>query len=161
MTIREINQAIEEGQSLKLIAQAYGEIATLKIRKIRAAVEKNRLFFNEIAQVFRIVKLQAGFKKVAIQKSRKTVSIMLTSNFRFYGSIDTDVIHFFLENTPKLPTERIVIGKTGNHYLKVMNYFNTYQSIEFGGDLPTAAELASLGQIIKDFQRVLVFYPRL
>ena len=98
---------------------------------------------------------------MAIRKSKGTVSIMLTSNFRFYGGIDNEVIHFFLESTPKFPTDRIVIGKTGNHFLQVINYFNTYQSIELKGDLPDSEELTRLGQMIKDYQQVLVFYPKL
>ena len=160
MSIREIKQAIEEGQSLKQIAQAYGEIATIKIRKIRAQVERNRSFFAEITQVYRIVKIQSMLKNLQVKKSKKTVSILLSSNFRFYGGIDTDVIHFFLENTAKFPTDRIVIGKTGHHYLQVIN-FNTYNSLDFAGDLPNPEELNKLGWMIKDYQQVLIFYPQL
>src|SRR3989344_6678273 len=161
MTIREINQAIEEGQSLKQIAQAYGEIATIKIRKIRAAVEKNRSFLKEIATVYRIVKQQSYVRKLAVKKSKKTVSILLTSNFRFYGNIDMEVTRFFLENTPKIQTDRIVVGKTANHFLQVMKYFNSYQLLNFKADLPTPEELSQLGQLIKEYQQVLVFYPEL
>lgn len=160
MTIRDINQVIEEGISLKQIAQAYGEIASIKIRKIRSEVERNRSFFNEIAAVYKIVK-QAAAKKKADTKPKKTISILLTSNYRFFGNIDSEVIRLFLINTAKIATDRLVIGKTGHEYLKSMRYFNTYQPVELKDDLPAKNELDSLSLEIKDYSQVLVFYPQL
>ncbi|MBI2039904.1 F0F1 ATP synthase subunit gamma [Candidatus Microgenomates bacterium] len=161
MTIKEINQAIDVGQSLRQIAQAYGEIAIIKIKKIRAAVERNRLFLNEIEGVYRTVKQQASLRKIFSKKPKKTISILLTSNFRFSGNIDINVIKFFIESTPKLATDRIVIGKTGLNYLKAMNYFHTYQAVELKEDLPKPLELHQLSQFIKNYTQVLVFYPQL
>ena len=48
MTIKEIEENLEEGESLKAMAQAFSEIANLKIKRIRNAVERNRLFYDEI-----------------------------------------------------------------------------------------------------------------
>lgn len=160
MTIRDINQVMEEGISLKQIAQAYGEIASLKIRKIRSEVERNRSFFSEISTVYKIVK-QAAAKKKADTKPKKTISILLTSNYRFFGNIDSEVIRLFLINTAKIATDRLVIGKTGQEYLKAMRYFNTCQPIKLKDDLPAKNELNSLSLEIKDYSQVLVFYPQL
>ncbi len=161
MTIRDCNTLIEEGVSLKQIAQAYGEIASLKVRKIRVEVEKNRAFFNEISKVYQIVKQQAAAKKIAINKPKKTLSIVLTSNYRFYGGIDSQVLRHFIINTAKIATDRLVIGKTGHEYLKAMRYFNTYQQAETSKDLPSFQELNKLSPIIKNYSQVLVFYPQL
>lgn len=160
MTIREINETIEEGESLKVIALSYGEIASAKIRKIRAAVERNRLFLDEIAEVYRTVKQHAVSKKIFAKRNKPMVSILLTSNYGFYGSIDTEVIRLFLETTPKFATDRIVVGKTGQAYLKAMQYFNIYQSITLQNDLPQEEELRQLNLLIRDYNRVLVFYPQ-
>ncbi len=161
MTIQEIKNTIEEGNSLKEIAQAYGEIALIRIKKIRAGVEQNRLFFNEISQIFRIVKHYAALKKISLKKTKRTVSILLTSNYRFFGNIDNSVIRNFIEITPKFTTDRIVIGRTGDDYLKTMNYFNTYQKLQFEKDLPNPRELQQLTLAVKDYTQVLVFYPQL
>ena len=91
MTIKEIDAAIEEGQSLKQIAQAYSEIANLKIKKIRAEVERNRFFFQEISKVYSLIKTLAMEKKINVTKSKQTVSIVITSNHRFYGQINSDL----------------------------------------------------------------------
>lgn len=161
MTIREVNETIEEGESLKAIALSYAEIASVKIRKIRAAVEQNRLFFDEIAQVYRIVRQQALANKVSLKKTKPAVSILLTSNYGFYGNIDTEVIHLFLETTPKFPTDRVVIGKTGLAYLKAMRYFSPYEPLVFKQDLPQPSELKALNAAIRHYAQVLVFYPEL
>ena len=63
MTIKQIDEIIEGVSSLKTLAQAYGEIAMVKIRKIRSEVEKNRSFFKEISAVYQIVKVHAAAKK--------------------------------------------------------------------------------------------------
>lgn len=161
MTIRDYNQTIDEGISLRQIVQAYGEIASLKIRKIRSEVEKNRSFFDEISKVYKVVKQQSAAKKVVSTKAKKTISILLTSNYRFYGNIDSQVIHHFMINTARISTDRLVIGKTGDEYLKAMRYFNAYQTIQMKKDLPTAMELSNLSLQIKDKTQVLVFYPQL
>lgn len=161
MTIRDYNKLIEEGVSLKQIAQAYGEIASIKIRKIRSEVERNRAFFNEISTVYKIVKQQAAAKKIAITKPKKTLSIILTSNYRFYGNIDSQVIRHFMINTAKITTDRLVIGKTGLEYLKAVRYFNTFAHVELTKDLPAAEDLNTLSPSIKNYNQVLVFYPQL
>lgn len=161
MNIREINELINLGGSLKLVAQTYGEIASLKMKKIRTEVEKNRLFFAEIAQVYRIVKLYAQQKGLITTKPKQTLSLLLTSNQGFYGGIDALVTRYFIDSTAKFPTDRVVVGKTGREYLREISYPSPFQSLEFKKDLPNPQELASLIQIINDYRQVLVFYPQL
>ncbi|MDP3973356.1 MAG: F0F1 ATP synthase subunit gamma [Candidatus Daviesbacteria bacterium] len=161
MTIREIDDLIKFGDSLKVVAQAYGEIASIKIKKIRTQVEKNRLFFREIADVYRIVKLYASQRGLITIKHKQTLSILITSNQGFYGGIDTQVIGFFLDNIVKFPSDKIVIGKTGREYLKEIGFNAPFQSVEFKDDLPNPQELISLTQIIGEYKQALVFYPQL
>lgn len=158
MTIKEIDSALEEGQSLKQISQAYTEIANLKIKRIRTEVERNRIFFEEISKVFALIKKLAIRKKISIAKPKKTVSIILTSNYRFYGSINSDLIDFFVEQTRKLDTDRIMLGKAAIDFFKSSKIFSNFQSVLLKGDHPTPEELINLVNIIKDYNQVLIFY---
>src|SRR3989344_2923190 len=106
MTIKEIDATLEEDESLKLIAQAYSEIANLKIKRIRADVERNRIFFQEISKVYALIKKLAIQRKINIVKPKQRVSIIITSNYRFYGSINADLLEFFVNTTQKLDTDR-------------------------------------------------------
>src|SRR3989344_2063171 len=162
MTIKQIDQVLEEGESLKAITQVYAEIANLKIKRIRAAVERNRVFFQEISDVYALVKNSAekyGIKTTV--KPKKTVSIVLTSNYRFYGSINSDLLEYFVSTTSKLDTDRIMVNKAAIDYFRTQPVFSDYKEILLKDDQPDTDELLNLVSLLKDYKQVLVFYSRM
>lgn len=161
MTAKEIEAALEEGQSLKQIAQAYSEIANIKIKKIRSQVERNRVFFEEISKVFALIKKLAIKKKINTAKPKEIVSIVLTSNYRFYGSINSDLLEFFVHFTQKYETDRVILGKAAIDYFKAAKVSSNYLPILLKADQPTPQELAGLAKILKDYNKVLVFHSTL
>lgn len=165
MTIRELDQLIEEGKSLKQIAQAYSEIANQKIKRIRSQLEVNRLFFKDMSEVYALVKDLAQKRKISVPKPKKMLCIILTSNYRFYGQINSDLIDFFIQTTAKLETDRIMLGKAAIEYFKSAPIFKNYktrsQEVLLKTDQPDALELTGLVNIIKDYNQVLIFYSRL
>lgn len=158
MTIKQIDAAIEEGLSLKQIAQAYSEIANLKIKRIRAEVERNRIFFKEIEEVYALIKNLSQTRKINITKPKKTISIVLTSNHRFYGQINSDLLKFFTKFTENMTTDRIMLGKAAIDYFRAASIFKNYQEVILKEDQPTGAELLALTNMVKDYNQVLVFY---
>mgnify|MGYP001570446864 CR=1 FL=1 len=161
MTIKEINETLEQGESLKQVAQAYSDIANLKIKRIRARVEQNRLFFQEVSKVYALIKQLAAAKKLNTIKPKKRVCIVLTSNHRFYGVINSDLLEFFVASTEKLDTDIICLGKTSIDYFKAHHTFKNYAGLTLNDDQPTAAELTALINILKEYSQVLVFYSSL
>lgn len=161
-TIKQVQQTLEESVSLKIVAQAYTEIAALKLQKIRSGIERNRSFFQEIITIFRTVKVAAERSKVhEAAKAKGTVSILLTSNERFYGDLETRLTRFFAENSQKFKTDRIVIGSTANEYLKAIHFPAAYQLFIPSGDLPPLEEMQALTQSLTDYQQILVYYSRM
>lgn len=162
MTIKEIDAALEEGESLKAIAQAYSEIANLKIKRIRAEVERNRVFFDDISKIYGIVKAFAIKKKVVVAKPKKRLCILLTSNRRFYGAINTSLINYFIGSTRELPdVDKIILGKAGINYFKATKFLPNYQEVLLENDMPTNLELSNLVKICADYNQVLVFHAKL
>ena len=161
MTIRELDQLIEEGKSLKQIAQSYSEIANQKIKILRSQVEVNRLFFKDMSRVYALVKALAAAKKITVPKRKKMLSIILTSNYRFYGEINSSLIDYFIKTTASVETDRIMLGKAAIEYFKSANEFSNYHEILLNSDQPDPLELTSLVNIIKDYNQVLVFFSRL
>lgn len=161
LNINEVEQLIEEGESLRAIAQAYSEIANLKIKRIRQETEKNRVFFEEIAKIYGLVKNLAVRNKVDTTKSKKTVSIILTSNYRFYGSINSDLLDFFTLYTKNLVTDKIALGRAAIDYFRVSKKFPDIKEILLKDDQPTPSELNSVANILKDYSQVFVFHPKL
>lgn len=161
MTIKELNQLIEEGNSLKTIAQSYSEIANLKIKRIRNRVEINRLFFQDMFKVYALVKSLAAKKKIIVSKPKKCISIILTSNYRFYGTINSSLIDFFYKSTKSIETDRVMLGKAASEYFKHTPVFKNYREIILKTDTPSPLELTNLVNIIKDYNQVLIFYSKL
>lgn len=168
MTIKEINKVLEEGNALKSIAQIFSDIANLKIKRIRGEVERNRTFFEEISYVYGLIKQLANKKGLGIKKGKKTISLILTSNYHFFGNINSDLIDFFVSTTAKMETDRLIIGKTAIDYFKTQlklnkltPNFNNYQEIVLKEDMPSTAELKKLVGLTEDYQQILIFFPKL
>lgn len=161
MTINEIDENLEQGKSLKAITQAYSEIANLKIKRIRSAVERNRIFFEEISKVYGFVRAFAIKKGVSVPKPKKTLHILITSNFRFYGNINSSLIKYFLGSTEQLQdTDKIIIGKGGIDFFKVTKFITNYQELLLKADMPSSDELLNLAKLTSSYSKVLVFYSK-
>lgn len=160
MTIKQIDALLEEGESLKAITQAYSEIANLKIKRIRAQVERNRIFFQEIKNIYALVKNLSIKKKIKMTpKPKKTVSIVLTSNYRFYGSINSELLKYFVSSTQKLDTDRIMVNKAAIEYFRAVSHLEGEdKEVLLKGDQPDTQELLNLVNLVRDYNQVLVFY---
>ncbi len=161
MTITEIDNLIEEGQSLKTIAQAYSEIANIKLKKIRAEVQRNRIFFQEISRVYGLVRALAQKNKISTVKPRKRLCIVLTSNLRFYGNINAKLLTFFSSFISELDTDVILLGKAAIEHFEGKDTLKNPTQIVLKSDLPSGEELSGLVNVIKDYNQVLVFHSRL
>ena len=161
MTIKQIDESLEEGLSLKTIAQAYSEIANLKIKKIRADAERNRIFFGEIGSVYSLVKDLAVRQKITIKKPKKTVSLVLTSNYRFYGSINSDLLDYYTQAIQKLATDHIYLGKAAIDYFRARPPSANHKEVLLKDDAPDAGELNSLAVELSAYNQVFVFHSRM
>lgn len=161
MTIKEIDQLLEESNSLKQIAQSYSEIANQKIKRIRAEVERNRLFFEEISKLYSLVREYAQKKGIIVPKEKKRVCILQTSNYRFYGNISSTIIDFFIETTKNWDTDRVIIGKAGIEYFQSNKIFHTFTPMVLKSDQPNLNELNTFVNIVKSYNQVLIFYSKL
>lgn len=163
LTISQINGRLDESLSLKYIAQAYSEISAVKLQKIRSGIEKNRNFFQEITGVFRMVKVAAAKRNIKLTGTKKkgNVSILLTSNHRFYGALEEKLIRYFIVNTTKFKTDRIIIGKSAAEFLTAMRYSHPHNSVLFKEDLPDITELRNLIVNLMDYEQILVYYSRM
>lgn len=160
-TVKQVSQQLEDSLSLKTVAQAYTEISALKLQKIRAGIEKNRLFFQEITEVYHIINVEAAKRKLQIKAKKGTVSILITSNHHFYGGLEKDLVKFYVANTTKFETDRVVIGSTAAEFLKSFDYLDPYQQIILKEDLPTAEEIRTFVAKIISYEQIMIYYSRM
>lgn len=161
MTIKEINNLIEESSSLKQITQAFTQIASSKLKRIRDGVERNRDFFKDLSDIYGLINIIARGRKIKLQpKNGKTLSIVLSSNQRFYGKITSELVEYFLVQVSKIKSDKLIIGKSANEILKSVNYALNYKPLILDGDFPTNAEFLVLSNYVNAYSRVLVFHPQ-
>lgn len=161
MTTKEINNSIEEAKSLKEITQAFTQISSSKLKRIRSGVERNREFFQDLSGIYGLVNIIAKRRKIPPpSKNGKTLSILLTSNERFYGKITSELIEFFLVQISKIRCDKLVIGRSGAETLKSLNYALSYTPLILKSDFPNSGEFLSLSKAVNIYTRVLVFHPK-
>lgn len=169
MTLKQIRQQLDEAESLQLITHALSDLSSMRLKKIRDSVERNVFFGSEIAKVYHMVKRVAFLRKIVLPKNGKTLSIVITSNFRFYGNLNTNLLKFFLSQTQNLNTDMkqsfhqndvVVCGTTGIEYLKGVRYPKSYQPVVLKKDMPSDEELKALVNKVRDYSQVLVFHPQ-
>jgi len=162
-----VKQNIEEIKTLKSIANVFSDIAAYRINRLKSRFERNIEFFEQMTQLYHSIKISAIYQK-ARKKGKikptilhpRTVHIALTSNRRFYGTINRDVMDAFLDQVNKSREDGIVIGLTGKELITLKYGNNSYEFIIFKEDSPSHAERSGLLEKIKSYDRVFVYYPQ-
>lgn len=147
-----LREDINLGQALESITIIFGEVASIKLRSLRAAVINNTLFYDDLALVFHLIKLEAQKLNKKPVKNGKILSLILTSNYRFYGFLNLAVVNFYL--LQNLKSDAIIIGRTGQQLLPQLSSFI------FQNDLPNNLELKQLVTKLIEYEQVIIFYPR-
>lgn len=158
--LKQVKQKLDEAKSLLLITQALSEVSSIKLKRIRSSVERNAYFFSEITKVYRTVKIVADARKITLPKNGRSISILITSNYRFYGDLNTKLIKYFLDRTVNEQGDIIVIGTTAVDYLSGIKYNKKYQVLSLKKDLPNDQELKALVLLIQPYSQVLVYHSQ-
>ncbi len=161
MTIKEIQTTINQANALKQIAVAYTEISSNKIKRIRNLVEKNRNFLDELSVVYKVLKKRAQLRNLLPKKNGKTVSVLLSSNEHFSGSINQDLTKYFVDMARLQETDQIVIGKTALEWLNSIKYLLPYTKIILKKGYPESSELDALVRLVKDYSQIIIYYPQM
>lgn len=161
MTTKQIKELIEQAQSLQQITQAFTQISSSKLKRIRVGVERNRQFFKDLTNIYGLINIIRKKRKLPMPaKNGKTLSIMLTSNERFYGHVTSDLIEFYLVQISKIRADKIVIGRSGVEALKSINYAMTYTPFIMKTDFPDNGEFVKLSEVVNQYSKVLVFHSQ-
>lgn len=153
--------------TLQSVTGAFGDISALKIQSLRVTFEQNSLFYEQISQLYHSVTLSAIINKYIHDKKKgvkdyhpRTLRIALTSNHRFYGTSNRDIMDRFFEESKSIHEDRLVIGHTGKDYVVGRTDIPPYNVLIFTEDTPPKVEVEALLHLCKPYQRVFIYYPR-
>lgn len=162
--ITDIKEQINDLTTFKHISTAFLEAAAVKLRNIRKAFERNDRFYESMIYIYHLVEINAGKEKVANKKSApagiRQLTVAMTSNQRFFGTVNNEIMAKVLAFSIQRHTELMIIGTTGESYLRALNYNKPYQSITFLQDIPNQKESEVFLTTISPFDSVTIFYPK-
>lgn len=167
--IVDLKNIIEETATLSEIASAYTEMSEMKIKQIRSAYERNARFYIEITYIYQHLMLTAANRNlIPPEGESKVLRVAITSNQRFFGTMNLDVINTFEEDSAKAEkiseatkiSEKIVIGATGQEHYEAQNNHSIKEFIRFKNDMPNQDEIKDLLLKLHNYDKVYLYFPR-
>lgn len=155
--LERLKEEIKDEEILHGLASAFTEVSAMKIGVLKQKFEKNRSFFQEVSDLYRLVKSSSNPSVVA---SSGTLSVAITTNNRFYGVINLEVMKKFLSETKDQNIKRLVIGKIGISHLRSIGFRAPFEPMVFPTDVPKISDLEKLLTVSKVHQKVLLYYPQ-
>lgn len=157
-------QELEDLETIGFVASALFDVSAEKINRLRAEFEKNTAFYDEIASLYQSVK-QTAFDRGELPARApsvvSTVSVAFTSNTRFYGSINAEIITEFIEHMRSAEdTDFLVVGRTGRTLVETASgKLPKCSFYAFTEDEPTGDEIRQFLKFVAPYERVSIFYP--
>ncbi|OGV90334.1 hypothetical protein A2783_04200 [Microgenomates group bacterium RIFCSPHIGHO2_01_FULL_45_11] len=154
----QLTEEIDELHSLKQLIASYEEIASIRMRRTRESVLKNREFLREISAVFdevrssyadqiaRLSRRRFGKNKVTfLAHNGKKVAVLLSAQTGLYGEIVSRSFNQFAQEVREGKSEVTIVGRHG------LNLFVS----EFPNHLYTFFELPDFGVSAEQLNEVV------
>jgi F0F1-type ATP synthase gamma subunit len=128
MDEKSLKREMEEIRILGILARAYAQIASARMKNIRQSVTSSRDFLLAIDEIFREVrdsyvkkvqalakkrKTQGGEKITFLAHNGKTVAVFLSANTGLYGDIIQQTFDLFLKEVRQGGVEATIVGRLG------------------------------------------------
>jgi ATP synthase F1 gamma subunit len=163
-TIDELKAELEDVTTMKFIASAFTEVAASRIQKIKNAFENNKQFYDEISYLYHLVQVSSAKTKAGSKtggREGRNLTVAITSNQRFYGNLNLNIMQSFLTETKGSDADLMVVGVTGCDYMdSAAGEGRKYARRTFAKDNPTPEETSKFLDDIKDYHTVLMYYPK-
>lgn len=155
---------LEDLETIGSVASALFNVSAEKIKRLRAAFEKNKTFYDDIADLYQSIK-QTAFERGELPKKSvtvvQTITVAFTSNIRFYGVVNAEVIEAFIKHMRSgVKSDYIVIGRTGKTLMENASDLQGRVSYyAFKEDEPDDEERRQFLKNVASYNQVQIFYP--
>ena len=172
---KEIKKEIVEVSSLETLVEVYGEIASVRMMKIRDFVLKNRNFMGSINSIFqdllaaytkklsdlvRAGKIKKGGKVTFLAHNGKKVAVLISANTGFYGEVVQTVFRKFLADIRREDIEVTVIGKLGRSLLLEAEPKRPYTFFELPDYGVDQKKLSEAIRHLVQYEEIRVYYGK-
>lgn len=163
----EIKKNLETIRRIGNIANAYHQIANLKMIQVREKVLRNRRFFDELLKVYQKAKSAVlsqkelgAEKKGVILPKKERVAIFLSANHFFYGNLILDIWLRVTSFLQEYPSDLIVVGRRGKYLAEAEGFGSKMFYFELDDEKPGEEEAREIIELARDYKEIVVFYGR-
>jgi len=153
---------LDDLETIRFVTSALFEVSAEKIDSLRSSFERNASFYDEIGKLYGYVKRSAlthGQLKEGTHDSPQKISVAFTSNSRFYGSVNTDVMNLFVKSMHDTQSDYMIIGRMGEYFMRNFSELAGHASfLSFEGDDPTMEEVNAFLKKVSEYDQVYVFH---
>lgn len=170
---KDIEAEIGQVSGLHELVEVYGQIASVRMKKIRETVLKNREFLASIDSIFRdtlsaysrkLSLFAAGDKRnlstvTFLAHNGKTVATFISANTGFYGEVVQRVFNNFLKDVRSNPEiEVTIVGRLGRSLFlqsEPKRTFTYFDLPDYGID---KTKLATVVRHLVQYEQIKVYY---
>ncbi len=147
-------------QTIKDVSTTFAELSAIKMETIRHQLQLNMAFYEDIQKLYTNIRVSSQQKGMLSNINAGTVvSVGLTSNGHFYGSLNNDLVNSFLNGIKRYPTDAIMIGKSGQEILGSRAAQQHIEMINFKSEFPTTREIYDFLNRVKGYEKVFFYHP--
>lgn len=113
---QEIQKDVETMATMVNLTSVFESLASMRISQIKGKVQQSQLFFAELWNIYRQIRLDQTFRfgrKETAVADKKELRILITAEGGFSGDIDQRLIRLALEGYDKDQHDIIIIGHHG------------------------------------------------
>lgn len=158
-----LQHELEDMETIQFVTSALFDVSAEKIGGLKAAFEQNQEFYTDISDLYGAVKgsaLRRNELAAAPEEDRRVLYVPYTSNERFYGAINLETMSAFVRAYKKRPADVLVIGRTGQTYLRDRpTLVSKVSELVFSEDDPSREEIRAFLTRVAAYDEVQVFYP--
>lgn len=113
---QEIQQDVDTMATMVNLTSVFESLASMRISQIKGKVQQSQLFFAELWNIYRQIRLDQTFRfgrEEAAKADKKELRILITAEGGFSGDIDQRLIRLALEGYDKSQHDIIVVGHHG------------------------------------------------
>ena len=160
--INELREGLAHTQTAQFVTTMLRDISATKLQSIRAAYEANVQYYAELHHKVSMLQNYIAVNNIGLEQGKKKrVYVALTSNRRFYGTLNADVIK-------RLRTEVaadgdaatcVIVGQTGRQILQRSPLAAEITYEAFLKDEPTPQEVERVIASLRTNDEVVVIHP--
>jgi F0F1-type ATP synthase gamma subunit len=161
--VHELQEELVQTETAQFVTTMLRDISATRLQSIRTIFDANKTYYTELHTLMALVQAYATGAGVKLDEARfgtGKIYVVVTSNKRFYGQLNYQVIKDFVAHLQADPTAQgLVIGLTGQQLLERVTLPHPVSMMSFATETPTSDEITTVIAALHRYNEVMVIHP--